>query len=621
MCGINGIFAYGGGSPAVDEGELLRSRDAMTLRGPDAAGLWRAPHGRVGFGHRRLSIIDLSEQGRQPMTTDDGRYTIVFNGEIYNYPHLRDELVAQGVRFRGHSDTEVILHLYARDGAAMLGRLRGMFAFAIWDQTAQRLFLARDPYGIKPLYYADQGGQLRFASQVKALLAGGHVARELDPGGVAGFLLWGSVPEPLTLYRDVRMLPAGSSVTVDAAGMQPTERFWTVGAAIARSVQAAADLPAGEEASFFREAMRDSMRAHLVADVPVGAFLSAGLDSSTLLGLASELSGQSVECITFTCDEFQGKPTDELPLARVVAAHYGARHHTVSITTQDMESDLPRFLAAMDQPTIDGINTWFVSQAAARTGLKVVLSGLGGDELLGGYSTFSLVPRQVQRSQSLARIPGLAGAWETGGRLLARLLPSFDPRRAAALSLGKTYFGAYQLQRGLLMPWQLDAVVDPEFARIGLTQLYAAEIEGESPDPGKAALDGFARVSELESVRYMRNQLLRDTDWAGMGHSLEIRTPLVDSRLAEQVSGLAATGRLGPAKTMLSRTLERPLPTALLNRPKTGFTVPIWKWLRHARTFDAWRRVSLLQRSQVHDYTRWGYSVLAQLPEARSVLK
>jgi asparagine synthase (glutamine-hydrolysing) len=619
MCGINGIYAYGGAAPVVDSRELLRSRDAMILRGPDGAGIWLPDQKRVGFGHRRLAIIDLSEQGHQPMSTENCRYTITFNGEIYNYVELRDALIADGVSFRGHSDTEVILRLYQREGSAMLHKLRGMFAFAIWDAAREELFLARDPYGIKPLYYADGQGQFRFASQVKALLAGGRIASDLDPGGVVGFFLWGSVPEPLTLYRDIRMLPAGSSVRIDARGMGKIESYWTIGAAIVGAMKTAADIPKGEERAWFKAALRESVRRHLVADVPVGAFLSAGLDSSTLLGLATEISGRPVESITFSCEEFKDTHLDELPLAKLVAEHYGANHHTVSITTQDMEDDLPNFLTAMDQPTIDGINTWFVSAAAAKIGLKVVLSGLGGDELLGGYATFGRLPRRVRAVRPFSGLPGLPALWQACGKLLASLSPGFDPRRAALLSLGGDYFGAYQLERGLLMPWQLDSVMDPDFARLGLRQLQYIELASQQREG--TGLEGFAAVLQLESSRYMRNQLLRDTDWAGMSHSLEIRTPLVDARFAEQVVGLAAMGRIGTGKSILPEALDRPLPEALINRPKTGFTVPAWKWLRHSKALDAWRRIELLRRPQAHDYTRWAFSVLAHLPEARGILK
>lgn len=619
MCGINGIYAYGPKAALVNPVELLASRDAMHLRGPDGYGAWYSGDQTVGLSHRRLAIIDLSNLGAQPMSSVDGRFVIVFNGEIYNYRELRDELLHAGVVFFSSSDTEVILHLYLREGKGMLTRLRGMFAFAIWDTVKQQLFLARDPYGIKPLYYSTDGNTFRFASQIQALLAGGAVSKEIDPGGMVGFFLWGSVPEPLTLYRDIRLLPAGSSVCISARGIEPVSRYWQIGSVIAASMDAASEIRIGSERDYFRNAMRESIRLHLVADVPVGAFLSAGLDSSTIVGLATEISGQTIETITFTCDEFKGKSTDELPLASLVAAHYQAKHHNISISTQDMEDSLPQFLGAMDQLTVDGINTWFVAKAAAKVGLKVVLSGLGGDELLGGYASFRDIPSRVRAARRVSWIPGVAQLYQAGGKFLSRVLPAFEPKRAAFLSLGASYEGSYQIQRGLLMPWDLVKVMNKEFAHLGLRQLD--EVEQETRRHAATRLDGFARVVELESARYMRNQLLRDADWIGMAHSLEIRTPLVDSKLTEKVVGLAALGRLGEGKSMLPLALERLLPPALMGRPKTGFTVPIWKWLRHSKSLDAWRGVKALRQPQVRDETRWAFSVAAHLPEMKNILK
>ena len=234
MCGINGIFAYHSASSAPEEAELLATRDAMRVRGPDGSGAWWSGDRHCGLGHRRLSIIDLSDRASQPMTSEDGRSVVVFNGEIYNYPRLRVELEAKGARFRTTSDTEALLHLYARYGAEMVHQLRGMFAFAIWDEVRRGVFLARDPYGIKPLYTANDGWTFRFASQVKALLAGGHVSRDPEPAGIVGFHLFGSVPEPFTLYRDIRALPAGHTQWVDAAGPREPRPFANLAEVLAK---------------------------------------------------------------------------------------------------------------------------------------------------------------------------------------------------------------------------------------------------------------------------------------------------------------------------------------------------------------------------------------------------
>lgn len=618
MCGINGIYAWGQTASAPDLDELRRTRDQMRLRGPDGSGEWVSPDRRLALAHRRLAIIDLSPAGAQPMLSADGRLAITFNGEIYNYAQLRAELEAQGVVFRSHSDTEVLLHLYRRDGDAMVRRLRGMFAFALWDGGGRRLFLARDPYGIKPLYYANSGGVFRFASQVKALRAGGAVSGELDPAGVCGYLMWGSVPEPRTMYQAVRLLEAGCTIVVDEAGASAPACYWNLADVIVRARESAHALPAGHERDELRAALLDSVRAHLVADVPVGAFLSAGLDSSTVVGLATEVSGGAVQTVTLTCEDFKGTPTDELPMAREIAAHFGAHHVGVSVETEDMEADLPNFLDAMDQPTIDGVNTWFVSKAAAQAGLKVILSGVGGDELLGGYASFREIPARMAAAAPWVGVPGLPLLHSTLCRLLSPVVPAITGRTAGRLMFGGSYEGAYRLQRGLFMPWELGAALDADFAAAGR---HALADDMASAGSATASLQGFARIVELESTRYMRNQLLRDTDWAGMAHSLEIRTPLVDATLTERVVGLSVNGRLGGDKAMLPRTLATALPQAVLKRPKTGFTVPIWKWLRHSDAMDAWKRIPPLRNRRVHDYNRWAYSILAHFPETTGVLR
>jgi asparagine synthase (glutamine-hydrolysing) len=616
MCGINGIFALGAAASALDLDELRATQAHMAARGPDGAGEWRSDDGRVAIAHRRLAIIDPRPESAQPMATDDGRLHITFNGEIYNYEALRDELIAAGVAFRTHSDTEVLLVLYAREGAEMVKQLRGMFAFAIHDARDDSLFLARDPYGIKPLYYASSGGVFRFASQVKALLAGGAVGRALEPAGVTGFLLWGSVPEPYTLYRDIRSLPSGCTLRVTRSGAETPRRYWRLSEVVARSIAAATAVPTGAEVEYLREALLDSVRAHLVADVPVGAFLSAGVDSSTIVGLARELRSAPIETITLTTDEFRGTRNDEAPAAAEIARHLDVRHHVRSMSLREFEADLPAFLAAMDQPTIDGLNTWFVSKVAAEAGLKVALSGLGGDELLGGYPTFREIPRMVERWRPLSRLPVAGALFCTLYSGLSAWYPKVNPKYAGLARYGGTYRGAYLIERGVVKPWELHHVLDREIAGAGLERLAK-----QGDELGDAPLSGFAKVSILESSRYMRNQLLRDADWAGMAHSLEIRVPLVDAVLTERLAGLAATGRFHFDKSALLKALPKGLPAAAAGRPKTGFTVPLWQWLRKSPTTDTWKRVRFLRRANVHDYSRWAYTLLSMAPETAGVLR
>jgi asparagine synthase (glutamine-hydrolysing) len=578
MCGINGIVAYHSASSAPEEAELLSTRDAMRARGPDGAGAWWSADRHCGLGHRRLSIIDLSDRASQPMTSSDGRLVVVFNGEIYNYPQLRTELETDGARFRTTSDTEALLHLYARHGAEMVHRLRGMFAFAIWDQARRGLFLARDPYGIKPLYTANDGWTFRFASQVKALVAGGHISRDPEPAGLVGFHLFGSVPEPFTLYRDVRSLPAGHTQWVDAAGPREPKPFSNLAEVLAKGASNPA--PAAEIPERVHAGVLDSLRAHLLADVEVGIFLSAGVDSGALLGLMRDAGQREIRAITLAFDEFRGTSEDEAPLAASVCEHYGAHQIVRRLSEQEFFEDLPAILEAMDQPSIDGVNTWFVSKAAKEAGLKVVISGLGGDELLGGYPSFLDLPHWRRWFGPLAAVPGL-GLFAR--KLIGGVAPGFSRAQPKALGLlehSGSWAGTYLLRRGLFLPHELPGVMDPEIASEGLRRLkplcrLAASL---TPDPNS---DG-GRVCVLESANYMRNQLLRDADWVGMAHSLEIRVPLVDFTLLRSLASMIPSLTPGVGKAALARAPTIPLPNEVVTRAKTGFSIPTGDWMNAA---------------------------------------
>jgi asparagine synthase (glutamine-hydrolysing) len=390
VCGIAAIFSYGIEAPPPARDQLAAMHDSMAARGPDGDGIWISEEHRIALAHRRLSIIDLTDAGAQPMAGRDGSLRIVYNGEIYNYRALRDELIAEGETFSSESDTEVLLALYAKHGPDMVRRLRGMFAFAIWDEKRRGLFLARDPYGIKPLYYADDGKSIRIASQVKALLAGGGIDTSPDAAGHTGFFLLGCVPEPHTLYRGIRSLPAGGSLWIDPSGRGEPRRWFDLSAELAEA----------EAAPLDRDALLDSVRHHMIADVPVGVFLSSGLDSATLASLAAELKGSSLRTVTLGFESYRGQPDDETPLAEAIARHCGTAHETRWIGRPDFEAETERLFDAMDQPSIDGVNTYFVSKVAREAGLKVAISGVGGDELFGGYSSFREIPALVRLSST-----------------------------------------------------------------------------------------------------------------------------------------------------------------------------------------------------------------------------
>jgi len=605
MCGIGGVVAVGSGVVTDAEAGLARVSARLAARGPDGEGTWVAPSGRAALTHRRLSIIDLSERAAQPMIGDGGRLAITFNGEIYNYRALRAELAAAGRRFVTDSDTEVLLHLYAVQGAKMVHALRGMFAFALWDETRGGLLLARDGYGIKPLYYAEVRGRLWFASQVKALLASGEVARELDPAGVVGFHLLGSVPEPFTWHRAVRALPAGSTLWVDGQGAAEPERWFS----LAREQQQAAERrPTGERDEALRAALRDTVRAHLVADVPVGAFLSSGIDSGALLGLMAEAGASPVRAVTLGFAEHEGSHDDEAPLAAAVAQRYGARHSVRRVDSAELEADLPKILDAMDQPSIDGVNTWFVSKAARELGLKVAVSGLGGDELFGGYPAFRDVPRWSRLLRVPSAVPGLGALLRRGAAPLLARSRTLSPKLAGMVELGGSVEGAWLLRRGLFLPWELPHVLEPELLREGLARLTPlSHVRAQlDVDPGT----DFGRVATLEASLYMRNQLLRDTDWASMAHGLEVRVPLVDVPLLRAVAPwLVHHPEPGMGKRALAGSARPALPAAVVERPKTGFTTPIGRWLEHSEALGHYRAIPMLARPGCHWSRRLAYSV------------
>lgn len=603
MCGIAGFISTRGASKVSARDVVRRMTDRMSARGPDAEGIW-AGEG-VTLGHRRLAILDLDARANQPMMSSDGRYTIVFNGEIYNFRELRRELEADGVGFRTTSDTEVLLALFARQGERMLPRLRGMFAFAIWDTQSLDLFLARDPYGIKPLYYTRTRHGLIFASQVKALLASGLVSLEREPAGLAGFYLWGSVPEPWTLYRDVFALSAGHWLRV-RAGVADAPVCWLD---IRLHWQGeGCETSAHELQERVRQAVMDSVRAHLVADVPVSVFLSGGIDSGVTAGLASEL-GANVEGITIGFEELAGRHEDEAPVAAAIAAHYGLPHHVRMVSRAEFEQDIPRILDAMDQPSIDGVNTWFASKAAAERGYKVVLSGIGGDELFCGYSLFRQIPLQAALGRAIAAIPGARALLGAPYAYLAK--SRSQPKLAGVPAFMGSLEGAYFLRRGLFLPTELPALLGGDMAREGL-----ARLDGFHPGMiSVKARDGAAAVGLLESTLYLRNQLLRDSDWASMGHSLELRTPLVDTKLLESLGPFTSCFAGSAGKVMLARSPMKSLPDPVLNRPKTGFSLPMATWFSDATPSRSGSGLSLLTSRGTPWARRWARDVLARITE------
>ena len=570
MCGVAGAFAFGPCAEPVNRDIILRLNDLQRRRGPDDTGSWSSEDNRVVLGHRRLAIIDTGFSGAQPMSDATGRWVISFNGEIYNYRALRLELERLGRVFRSNSDTEVLINAVAQWGEAALRKLRGMYAFALWDSLERELWLARDPYGIKPLYVAGNPGTIWFASQARPLALCAPVDARRDAAALTGFYVWGHVPEPFSWWAGVRMFPAGHVQRIRAG------RALTQPAAFARiqdsyTSRAAKPLAPGE----LRAVMLDSVRHHLVSDVPVGVFLSAGIDSNVIATLAAEL-GTQLRTVTLAFEEYAGTPNDEAPLAEAAAKLLRSEHVTVRIDRREFEALVDDFLECMDQPTIDGLNTYLISRAAAQQGLKVALSGLGGDELFGGYPSFRQIPMLLKWGRPASWSKSLSSAVERLIRVTP--LPGLPPKTAGLLSHSGDVASAYLLRRALYLENELDALLDESLLREGLETLSTIEtINGTVGMLRTAGVSVYGQIAALESCWYMRNQLLRDTDWSSMAHGLEVRVPYVDAILLERI-GPAIASDLPPNKRDLA-ACARQLPRSILNRPKTGFTTPVQAWI------------------------------------------
>ncbi len=567
---------------------------AMRHRGPDEdgflAGDARAPG--LALGMRRLSIIDPAG-GHQPAWNETKDVAVIFNGELYNYRDLRERLSLCGHRFATQSDTEILVHAWEEWGEDALTELRGMFAFALLDlrqryATAPILFLARDPLGIKPLYYTQTAEGFAFASEVRALLASGAVPKRLSQDAVTAYLLFGSVSEPVTLLEGVFSLPPGHRMLLHVPERRrvPRARPWWDPAVspAARDTRKPRDLPAA--AKKLRPLLEDTVSAHLIADVPVGLFLSSGLDSGAIAALASRARG-GIQSFTLT---FPGTRFDETELARLAAKRFKTRHTEVPLSGEAVVARLDEALGALDQPTMDGINTYFVSWAARQVGLKVALSGLGGDELFAGYPTFADTPRLSKLIKCAWFVP--AALRRMTAPLVAGLgarqgSPDAGRKAAAAWAYPDILPHPYFYARTLFPPGRLEQIIEPRFrpstvsADGGtLEPTWLGWLERTADEARK--LEPFAGISWLEMRTYMTSTLLRDTDTVSMAQSLEIRVPLLDTLLVEFVGSLPDAARRRPdaQKALLAEALGDLLPQEILAQRKRTFTLPWEEWLR-----------------------------------------
>jgi len=571
MCGIAGIVRLHSSTTLEDVRGVERMMEAQVHRGPDGSGLYQDT--KAVLGHRRLSIIDLSEAGKQPMSNEDRTVWVTYNGEIYNFRELREELVRQGHQFASKTDTEVLVHGYEQWGIdGLLSRLLGMYAFGLLDARASshRLFLAKDPCGIKPLYYYYNKEKLLFASEVRAIMKSGMVPDEISMEAFAKFLQLGSVPAPYSSIKNVMALPAGHYLAIDE--QTSLKRYWDISAHLARSLSRK-EVPSAEMAiTTTRALLEDSVTHHLISDVPLGVFLSGGIDSSSLVALASQRCEKPLSTVSIVFGEHD---YSEAQYACAVAQRYHTDHHEVLLKSKEMFEELPRIFDAMDQPTIDGVNSYLVSKTAKQIGLTVVLSGTGGDEVFLGYDHF----RKAYAWEAIWRSFGMLPSWTRKGLSKSavhagNLVGKMGAEKLAYLEVGSDS-NLYLLFRGLFSPRQIQRL-------LGLSEKECEALASppELPTaPDRSLLTSF---NALEFTHYLQNQLLRDTDVMSMAHSMEIRVPFLARPLVEYVAGLPARFkfRSGVNKSLLVDALGEDLPSETWKRPKMGFTFPFSAWMK-----------------------------------------
>ncbi len=580
MCGISGVLCSRGQAIQTgDLGETVRRMLArMRHRGPDDAGVYVSPSGRIGLGNCRLAIIDLSTAGHQPMSDPSGRFHIVFNGEVYNHQRLRADLEKHGYRFRSNCDTEVALYSFMEWGESCVDYFLGFWALAIWDETCQLLFLSRDRLGKKPLYYSQRNGAFVFASELKGLLASGLVPASLDVTALTLYLSFYSVPSPYSLLESVRVLPPAHNLIVDGAGNERLRRYWRLPTSPPHQMTEA------DTVGRLQELMEDSVRLRLISDVPVGAFFSGGVDSALIVSLMNRLTSEPVRTFSIGFGT-EGSRLDETAYAQEAAAELGTQHHAIRVSGADVAADFDRIIWALDQPSGDAINSYLVSKAA-RGHVKVVLSGIGGDELFMGYKSVAYVQRWIG-SLDLVRhlLPGsLAGAFRGGRRWSMGSLSSMMRLLQLLVSPleSRVLFGEDELAT-LLTPealseagGKMDSASDYLYGM--LNQLSYVENRRGNGSLRSALLE----VQVLDLLSYLPNMLLRDLDVMTMAHSLEGRAPFLDHRLVEFAWSIPPEmkQRSGMDKYILRQAFRRAIPDMVWRRKKSGFELPMAEWMR-----------------------------------------
>lgn len=574
MCGICGII--NSELPESTNIEIVeRMCNSMTHRGPDDWGV--KSFGSSCLGMRRLSIIDTSPKGHQPMSNEDETLWVVCNGEIYNFREKTKWLKGRGHLFRSEADVEVILHLYEEFDNEFLNHLRGMFAFAFWDENKKEFYLVRDRLGIKPVYYSENNGTLLFASELRALICSGLIKPEIDLNSLDYYLSFGYVPQPYTLLNKIRFLLPGHFLYAKDKHIEIT-KYWDF------PKSGDTDIRFNEIIPKTRQLLEESILLHQVSDVPIGAFLSGGIDSSAMVGLMSSLSDEPVR--TFSIG-FEQTPShyNELDIARITSRRFKTKHSEVIVTGQDVLNEIDNIIGYIDQPSFDGINSYFVSKAAKEGGVTVALSGLGGDELFGGYGSYKTIPKFANALKLWGRIPinfkksivNIISMQKTFG------LNKSQNKKISRMVWADTPIGLYAIARLLLWPEEKKQLYSSEMnlflssnqKRQTILELLTNTVNLDS--------NLWHIISELEMQTYMSWRLLRDTDVMSMAHSLEVRVPIIDHKLVEFICGLPSGWEksLGFPKRLLKKALSDILPQEVLNQPKHGFEFPLEIWMKN----------------------------------------
>ncbi|AEB09511.1 asparagine synthase (glutamine-hydrolyzing) [Desulfobacca acetoxidans] len=573
MCGIAGIYYLCNDAPSQEGTRfaLERMNQAQAHRGPDDEGIWQSPNSRVGFGHRRLSIIDLSSAGHQPMSNEDGSIWITYNGEIYNYQLLREELLGLGHIFRSQSDTEVIIHAYEEWGIDAFRRFRGMFAFGLWDGHCHKLYLVKDRFGIKPLYYYQDQDKIAFASEVRALSKSGLFQPHKNHDALIVFLLFGSVPIPMTTVKGVLGIPAGHFLLVENGhiSMHCYYDLWTDGIGEEKTISA----------DEMRHLLQETVAQHLISDAPIGLFLSGGIDSSALVALGATAKKSRLTTLSIIFDEAE---YSEQKYQQLIAGRYHTDHRELTVTSELFQEEMPKVFQAMDQPSIDGVNTYFVSLMAKKAGLKAVLAGTGGDEVFCGYPHF-------KRACLLSKISKLGFCLRSLNGLTCCLPGKWQ--KLAFLGLDRS-LGLYLMLRGLFSPAEVAQLTDATIKEVQRLATSMQPLNGDGHSHQMGTYHPVDMLSRWEIHGYLQNQLLKDTDCMSMAHSLETRVPFLDPLLISTVLAIRPKERINPKvpKVLLTQALSQFLPQTLVYRPKMTFTFPIGEWLKQKASF--WQATS-----------------------------